>query len=258
MTEKIMSESNTKRKGIFLSFHQLETLFMLTPEQQEKLLLACYAYHKGEEPDLSDVKVAFAFKAFKPDFDAATAHYQKICKARRAAADARWKSADGKQTDANAYKCNALAYQEQVQVQEQEERQEEKKYTPPPPASGGRAVAGKSRRLTGNSKPELQAAIAAFTENQELRDALEAFRVMRERQRKPLTGDALRLTLRELDKHGATDAEKIAMLEQSIQRGWQGVFPVRQEARASPGQPVKSWQDREFEAAQAAFLAGDD
>ncbi|MDE7240284.1 helix-turn-helix domain-containing protein [Desulfovibrio sp.] len=26
--------------------------------------------------------------------------------------------------------------------------------------------------------------------------------------------------------------------------------------RASPGQPVKSWQEREFEAAQAAFLAG--
>lgn len=119
-----------ERRGFFLTFHMMETLLMLPPEQQEKLMLACYAYHKGEEPDVSDPKVAFAFRAFKDEFDAATAHFQKVSKGRAAAAEARWGNARGMQTDANASKCiaaeasgmqtDANAYQ--VQVQEQEIR----------------------------------------------------------------------------------------------------------------------------------------
>ena len=53
---------------------------------------------------------------------------------------------------------------------------------------------------------------------------------MRKKMRKPLTDRALALTLSELEKLAPGDDEKkIAILNQSIQRGWQGVFPLKDE-----------------------------
>ena len=58
---------------------------------------------------------------------------------------------------------------------------------------------------------------------------------MRERLRKPLTTRALRLTCGDLDKFaGANDALKVAILDQSIKCGWQGVFPLPEDAKPKP------------------------
>ena len=87
---------------------------------------------------------------------------------------------------------------------------------------------GKAREPTGNSLSELRKAIADYTTSELLCKTLEDFRLMRERIRKPMTGQALRLLLRELDKlTGNDDALKIAILEQSIMNSWQGVFALK-------------------------------
>lgn len=63
--------------------------------------------------------------------------------------------------------------------------------------------------------------------------ALNDFAEMRKKMRKPLTDRALSLTLAELEKLAPGDDEKkIAILNQSIQRGWQGVFPLKDEPEA--------------------------
>ena len=63
--------------------------------------------------------------------------------------------------------------------------------------------------------------------------ALNDFAEMRKKMRKPLTDRALSLTLSELEKLAPGDDEKkIAILNQSIQRGWQGVFPLKDELEA--------------------------
>lgn len=63
--------------------------------------------------------------------------------------------------------------------------------------------------------------------------ALNDFAEMRKKMRKPLTDRALALTLSELEKLAPGDDEKkIAILNQSIQRGWQGVFPLKDEPEA--------------------------
>lgn len=63
--------------------------------------------------------------------------------------------------------------------------------------------------------------------------ALNDFAEMRKKMRKPLTDRALALTLSELEKLAPGDDEKkIAILNQSIQRGWQGVFPLKDELEA--------------------------
>ena len=60
--------------------------------------------------------------------------------------------------------------------------------------------------------------------------ALNDFAEMRKKMRKPLTDRALALTRSELEKLAPGDDEKkIAILNQSIQRGWQGVFPLKDE-----------------------------
>ena len=60
--------------------------------------------------------------------------------------------------------------------------------------------------------------------------ALSDFAEMRKKMRKPLTDRALALTLSELEELApGEDEKKIAILNQSIQRGWQGVFPLKDE-----------------------------
>ena len=62
--------------------------------------------------------------------------------------------------------------------------------------------------------------------------ALKDFAEMRKKMRKPLTDRALALTLSELEKLAPGDDEKkIAILNQSIQRGWKGVFPLKDERK---------------------------
>jgi hypothetical protein len=58
---------------------------------------------------------------------------------------------------------------------------------------------------------------------------------MRKRNRKPLTGAAIRLTISALDKLRAQGHNPDAVLNQSIQNSWQGVFPLREEFKRLQG-----------------------
>lgn len=107
----------------------------------------------------------------------------------------------------------------------------------PPPAGENpemrktRRRAQEQRRSAGSSIADLRAAMETYTVNAELRQALEGFRVMRERLRKPLTARAFQLTCAELDKLAGNDeALKVKILDQSVQRGWQGVFALKSDA----------------------------
>jgi hypothetical protein len=59
------------------------------------------------------------------------------------------------------------------------------------------------------------------------------FADMRKKIKKPLTDKARELTLAELEKLAPGDeAMQVAILDQSIQRCWQGVFPLKSETPA--------------------------
>ncbi|MDR1947602.1 MAG: DUF4373 domain-containing protein [Desulfovibrio sp.] len=97
----------------------------------------------------------------------------------------------------------------------------------------------KGATRSGNM-PSYDEMVDAYTRNQDLRQALGEFIVMRKAAKKPFTNAALEHTFRELDKlAGAEDAAKIAILNQSVQRGWQGVFPVK-DPLATPQQAGKT------------------
>lgn len=69
-------------------------------------------------------------------------------------------------------------------------------------------------------------AISAYTQNEELRTTIIDFIKMRKLIKAPMTDRALKGILKELDKLGHSDEEKIAILEQSIERSWRGVFAI--------------------------------
>ena len=60
----------------------------------------------------------------------------------------------------------------------------------------------------------------------ELEDALNAFAEHRKKLKKPMTDRAKELMLSKLSKMARTEQEQIAILNQSIVNGWQGIFPL--------------------------------
>ena len=64
--------------------------------------------------------------------------------------------------------------------------------------------------------------------------ALDAFVSHRKSMKKPLSADALELIRKRLDELAATDAEKVAILNQSIRSGWKDVFPLKKDNAGKP------------------------
>jgi len=70
-----------------------------------------------------------------------------------------------------------------------------------------------------------------------LRDAMERFKEHRKQMKAPMTEYAVSLMLTRLEKlSGGSETKKIAILEQSIERGWKGVFTLDED---KPSQPAR-------------------
>ena len=72
-------------------------------------------------------------------------------------------------------------------------------------------------------------------DDKDLLHAFREFEKMRVKLKKPLTDHAKELTIADLKKLSANPAEWVAILDQSVQRSWQGVFALKSEA----SQPAK-------------------
>lgn len=90
--------------------------------------------------------------------------------------------------------------------------------------------------------------IAGYTENEELQESLKAFIHMRSFIKKPLTEYGLKLLLNKLSKIGRTDAEKIAIVNRSVEHNWQGFFEIKEESSyQKPAQPEKKYDQNSYE-----------
>ena len=90
--------------------------------------------------------------------------------------------------------------------------------------------------------------IAEYTGNEELQNALKAFVQMRAFIKKPLTEYGLKLLLNKLSKIGRTDAEKIAIVNRSVEHNWQGFFEIKEETSyQKSAQPEKKYDQNGYE-----------
>ena len=79
------------------------------------------------------------------------------------------------------------------------------------------------------SKPveNFDSIIQKSTESTELRETLVEFVKFRKLIKKPMTNKALELIIAKLNKLGQSDRERVTILNQSIERGWAGVFALK-------------------------------
>lgn len=69
----------------------------------------------------------------------------------------------------------------------------------------------------------------SYVADPELNAAILDFIAYRKAAKKPMTDRAISMLLTKLDSMASTTAEKVAILQQSIFRGWTGVFPIKRE-----------------------------
>ena len=73
--------------------------------------------------------------------------------------------------------------------------------------------------------------ITEYTQNEELQNALKAFVQMRTFIKSPVTAHGLKLLLNKLTKISRNDAEKIAIVNNSIENNWKGFYGLKEESR---------------------------
>ena len=86
--------------------------------------------------------------------------------------------------------------------------------------------------------------IESYTDDDDLRKSLKAFIQMRKLIKKPLTKYALKLILNKLDKMSTDSKTKTAIVNQSVEHSWQGVFPLKDSDRNTNNQSKQPEQKK--------------
>lgn len=92
----------------------------------------------------------------------------------------------------------------------------------------------------------------------ELRETFESFIEMRKKIKAPLTDKALELNIKKAEKLAEGDPEKMkAIVEQSIEKSWRGLFPLDSEKAAAHCMPSKNTEIDWNEVERLAEAGGD-
>ena len=87
--------------------------------------------------------------------------------------------------------------------------------------------------------------ITEYTQNEELQNALKAFVQMRTFIKSPVTAHGLKLLLNKLTKISRNDAEKITIVNNSIENNWKGFYGLKEESKYV--QPEKKYDQNGYE-----------
>lgn len=96
-------------------------------------------------------------------------------------------------------------------------------------------------------RKEIKNNTVTYVPDEELNRALNDFAVYRKGIKKPLTDRAMELLIEKLSSLSADPKDQIAILNQSIMNGWQGVFPLKEKQKASGGKPPAPNKFHNFE-----------
>jgi hypothetical protein len=86
--------------------------------------------------------------------------------------------------------------------------------------------------------------INTYTEPEELNNAILDFIEFRKKIKAPMTDRAIKLLIGELNKLSNDSNEQILIINQSIMKGWKGVFPLKDKGASNvgTGKPVAETQ----------------
>lgn len=113
-------------------------------------------------------------------------------------------------------------------------------------------VSKKERKNTSKSYDEQ---IAEYTENEELQNALKAFVQMRAFIKSPVTAHGLKLLLNKLTKISRNDAEKITIVNNSIENNWKGFYGLKEESSYQKSVQQEKKYDQNGYGSEEEFMA---
>jgi hypothetical protein len=213
------------KNSFVLSGDHKELFSELTDEQAGKLIKAIFAHEAGEQPEL-DVDIRLLFIPIRQWLDRNREAYVKACEAHVTAGRRGGRPANQNENN-KPNKTKRLI-----------SKPKKPDYDPDPVLDNDNESANALIKLP------LERAIDDFVE-------------FRKKIKKPMTDHAVELLREKLSKLADNDTDRIAILEQSIVNGWQGVFELKQDkSRASPPVSQKPQTNNPF--FDAAKRMGDD
>ena len=117
----------------------------------------------------------------------------------------------------------------------------------------GKVSIGKvNKKENKKEKSALDSMIDEYTNNPALSDTLRDYIKLRKALKAPLTDRAMKICLNKLDTLATTDEGKIKVVEQSIERGWKGLFPLKQQEQ-EPVRDIHNLPDEELSEIERIF-----
>lgn len=197
-------------KDSFILYLEQKQIFeMLTNEEAGQLIKAIFEYEDTGQIVRLDRSLQIAFLPIKSALDRNKEKYENVVKRNKRNIEKRWKKENTKNTTGKkGIQKNTKNTDNEHDNEHDNENDKDKKEK------------NKKRKTFDDILSENH-----FTK--ELEDTIRDFIDMRKTIKKPMTSKALELLLRNLEKLTNLEEEKIAILNQSIEHGWQTVYPLK-------------------------------
>jgi len=200
------------KDSFILYLEQKEIFEMLEDEEAGRLIKAIFKYEETEQIPKLDKSLKIAFIPIKSVLDRNREKYQKVVERNKQNIEKRWEKENTKNTTGkNGKKENTKNTDNDNEHDNDNENEHD--------------IDKKEKNKKKKTFDDV------FLENhfsQDLEITIKDFIDMRKAIKKPMTTKALELLIRNLEKLTNLEEEKIAILNQSIEHGWQTVYPLKQ------------------------------
>ncbi len=207
-------------KDSFILYLEQKQIFeMLTDEEAGQLIKAIFEYEDTGQTVTLDRSLQIAFLPIKNVLDRNKEKYEKVVERNKKNIEKRWNKEDTKNTTGK----NGIPKNTKNTDNDNEHDNDKKEKN--------------KKRKTFDD---------VFSENHfsnDLENTIKDFIDMRKTIKKPMTTKALELLIRNLKKLTNLEDEQIAILNQSIEHGWQTVYPLKQFKNNSSNGNINDFKD---------------
>ncbi len=215
-------------KDSFILYLEQKQIFeMLTDEEAGQLIKAIFEYEDTGQTVTLDRSLQIAFLPIKNVLDRNKEKYEKVVERNKKNIEKRWNKEDTKNTTGkNGIPKNTKNTDNDNEHDNDNDNEHD----------NDKKEKNKKRKTFDD----------VFSENHfsnDLENTIKDFIDMRKTIKKPMTTKALELLIRNLKKLTNLEDEQIAILNQSIEHGWQTVYPLKQFKNNSSNGNINDFKD---------------
>ena len=200
-------------KDSFILYLEQKSIFeMLTDEEAGRLIKAIFEYEDTGQLLSLDRALHIAFIPIKNTLDRNKQKYEKVVERNKKNIEKRWENENIKNTKNTTGKIGIRKNTKNTDNDNEYDNEH---------VNDNKKEKNKKRKTFDEVLSENHFSV-------ELENTIRDFIDMRKTIKKPMTSKALELLIRNLEKLTNLEEEKIAILNQSIEHGWQTVYPLKQ------------------------------